>query len=95
MPRKRPLWSHLPLLTVNSEYGLVELWDFPLDHGPEAVPQPVVVLLELLLVFPLLGRDEPSVLLYSLAASEVGKGGCMSLLSVLSDLENISSMAAS
>lgn len=95
MPRKRPLWSHLPLLTVNSEYGLVELWDFPLDHGPEAVPQPVVVLLELLLVLPLLGRDEPPVLLYSLAASEVERGSCMFLLSVLSDLENISSMAAS
>lgn len=85
----------LPLLTVNSEYGLVELWDFPLDHGPEAVPQLVVVLLELLLVLPLLRRDEPPVLLYSLTASEVERGGCMSLLSVLSDLEDSSSMAAS
>lgn len=95
MPRKRPLGSHLPLLTVNSEYGLVELWDFPLDHGPEAVPQPVVVLLELLLVLPLLGGDKSPVLLHSLAASEVEKGGGRSLSSVSSDLENISSMAAS
>lgn len=85
----------LPLLTVNSEYGLVELWDFPLDHGPEAVPQLVIVLLELLLVLPLLRCDEPPVLLYSLTASEVERGDCMSLLSVLSDLEDTSSMAAS
>lgn len=64
-------------MTINSEYGLVELWDFPLDHGPEAVPQLVVVLLELLLVLPLLRRDEPPVLFYSLTASEVEKRGCM------------------
>lgn len=85
----------LPLLTVSSEYGLVELRDFPLHHGPEAVPQLVIVLLELLLVLPLLRRDEPPVLLYSLTASEVERGGCMSLLSVLSGLEDSRSMTAS
>lgn len=65
-------------MTVNPEYGLVELWDFPLDHGPEAVLQPVVVLLELLLVLPLLRRNESPVLLYGLTASEGERRGCMS-----------------
>lgn len=73
----------LPLLTVHSEYGLVELWDFPLNHGPEAVPQLVVVLLQFLLVLPLLCGNEPPVLLYGLTTSEGERGGCVSSVFVL------------
>lgn len=86
MPIKSLRWSpFLPLLTVNPEYGLVELWNFPLNHGPEAVPQLVVVLLQFLLVLPLLCGNEPPVLLYRLAASEGerGRGGGTSSAFVL------------
>lgn len=73
----------LPLLTVNSKYGLVELRDFPLNHGPEAVLQFVVVLLQFLLVLPLLCSNEPPVLLHGLTTAEGGRGGCMASVFVL------------
>ena len=60
----------LPLLTVNSEYWLVEFRNFPLDHWSEVLFQLVVVLLEFLLILPLICCDETFVFLYSFPASE-------------------------
>lgn len=64
-----------PLLTLDCEYWLVEVWDFPLDHGPEVLFQLVVVLFEFLLVFPLVCCDETPVLLHGLTASETHTSG--------------------
>lgn len=65
----------LPLLTLSSEYRLVEFWNFPLDHGPEVLFQLVVVLLEFLLIFLLVCCDKTLVFLYSFTASEVQISG--------------------
>lgn len=65
----------LPLLTLNSEYRLVEFWNFPLDHWPEVLFQLVVVLFEFLLILPLVRRDETLVFLYSLTASRMQRPG--------------------
>lgn len=56
------------LLTLNSEYWLVEFWNLPLDHWPEALFQLVVVLSELLLILPLVRGDETLVFLHGLTA---------------------------
>lgn len=65
----------LPLLTLNSEYGLVEFWNFPLNHWPEVLFQLVIVLLEFLLILPLIGCDETLVFLHSLPATEMKISG--------------------
>ena len=65
----------LPLMTVNSEYRLVEFWNFPLYHWPEVLSQLVVVLFEFQLVLPLVCRDETLVFLYCFTASEMQISG--------------------
>lgn len=62
-------------MTFNSEYRLVEIWNFPLDHGPEVLFQLVVVLFEFLLIFPLVSCDETLVFLHGLPTSEIHISG--------------------
>ena len=64
-----------PLLTVNSEYWLVEFRNFPLDHWSEVLFQLVVVLLKFLLILPLICRDETLVFLYGFPTSEMQISG--------------------
>lgn len=70
-PGRGLLAPNSPLRTLNSEYRLVEFWNFPLDHWPEVLFQLVVVLFEFLLIFPLVRRDETFVFLHGLTASEI------------------------
>lgn len=62
-----------PVLHPRSDDGFVELGDLPLQHGPQALSQAVVVLLQLLLVLFLVRRDQVLVLLNRLPAP-VGPG---------------------
>lgn len=64
-----------PLLTVNSEYWLVEFRNFPLDHWSEVLFQLVVVLLKFLLILPLICCDETLVFLYGFPTSEMQISG--------------------
>lgn len=57
----------LPVLQPRPDDGLVELGNLPLQHGPQALSQPVVVLLQLLLVLLLVRCNQVLVLLNSLA----------------------------
>lgn len=65
-------------MTLDSEYRLVEFWNFPFNHWPEALSQLVVVLFEFQLILLLVGRDETLVFLHGFTASErqiLGQGG--------------------
>ena len=56
----------LPVLQSWLDDGFIELRDLPLQHGPQVLPQPVVVLLQLLLVLLLVRSDQVLVLLHGL-----------------------------
>lgn len=56
-------WVCLPVLQPRPDDGFVELGNLPLQHGPQALSQAVVVLLQLLLVLFLVQRDQVLILL--------------------------------
>lgn len=56
-------WACLPVLEPRPDDGLIELGNLPLQHGPQALSQAVVVLLQLLLVLLLVQCDQVLVLL--------------------------------
>ena len=60
--------QRLPVLQSWLDDGFIELRDLPLQHGPKVLPQPVVVLLQLLLVLLLVRPDQVLILLHSLPA---------------------------
>lgn len=53
----------VPVLQTGFDDGLVKLRDLPLQHGPQVLPQLIVVLLQLLLILSLVGCDQVLVLL--------------------------------
>lgn len=62
-------WVCLPVLQSRPDYGFIELGYLPLQHGPQALSQAVVVFLQLLLVLFLVWCDEVFVLLNCLTTS--------------------------
>lgn len=64
-----PCWLHLPFLQPGPDDGFVELGNLSLQHWPQVLPQPVVVLLQLLLVLFLVQCDQVLILLNCLATS--------------------------
>lgn len=66
-------WLCLPGLQPRPDDGFVELGNLPLQHRPQALPQAVVVLLQLPLVLRLVRRDQVLVLLNGLATPGGGR----------------------
>lgn len=64
-----PCWLHLPFLQSGPDDGFVELRNLSLQHWPQVLLQPVVVLLQLLLVLFLVQCDQVLILLNCLATS--------------------------
>lgn len=61
----------LPVLQPRPDDGLIELRDLPLQHGPKALSEAAVVLLQLLLVLLLVRCDQVLVLLHCLSTPTV------------------------
>lgn len=57
----------LPVFKPGPDDGFIQLGDLPLQHWPQAFPQPVVILLQLLLVLFLVRCDEVLVFLNCLS----------------------------
>lgn len=68
-------WVCLPVLQARPDDGFIELRNLPLQHGPQALSQPVVVLLQLLLVLFLVKCDQVLILLNCLTtpAERIGQ----------------------
>lgn len=64
-----PCRLHLPVLQAGPNDGFIELGNLPLQHRPQVLSEPVVVLLQLLLVLFLVRCDQVLVLLNGLATS--------------------------
>lgn len=62
-------WHRLPVLQPGPDDGFIELGNLSLQHRPQVLSEPVVVLLQLLLVLFLVRCDQVLVLLNCLAAS--------------------------
>lgn len=60
-------WQVLPVLQPRPDDGLIELGDLPLQHGPKALSEAAVVLLQFLLVLLLVRCDQVLVLLHCLS----------------------------
>lgn len=54
----------VPVLQTGFDDGLIQLRDLSLQHGPQVLPQLIVVLLQLLLILSLVWCDQELVLFH-------------------------------